>query len=106
LQNVVRYAVIQAVADVITPDCLPGSATGKSPATPLAPLSLNELREMVRTLLAAGTADLYRRIIHDVDRVVLDEVLHHVGGNQMHASELLGISRTTLRAKLAARSNE
>jgi hypothetical protein len=57
---------------------------------------------LVRDLLALGSPDLYRRIIAEVDRVVLAEVLRHMGGNQVHASELLGISRTTLRAKLAA----
>jgi two-component system nitrogen regulation response regulator GlnG len=37
-----------------------------------------------------------------VDRVVLGAVLRHVGGSQVKASQLLGISRTTLRAKLRA----
>jgi two-component system nitrogen regulation response regulator GlnG len=39
-------------------------------------------------------------LIAEVDQVVLAEVLRHVGDNQVHASQLLGISRTTLRSKL------
>ena len=51
-------------------------------------------------LLRAGGPDIYRRVSNEVDRVILERVLRHVNGNQLKASELLGISRTTLRAKL------
>ena len=44
--------------------------------------------------------DIYRKVIFAVDRVALGEVLKAVGENQVEASRRLGISRTTLRAKL------
>lgn len=62
------------------------------------PVELTDLR----ALLTAGDADIYRRVIPAVDRVILAETLGFVDGNQVHASELLGISRTTLRAKLTS----
>ena len=103
LQNAIRYAVIQATSDVLTPDCLPSTVTGGSPPPPSAD-RLSDVRELVRALLRAGADDLYRQVIHEVDRVVLGEVLDHVRGNQVQASERLGMSRTTLRAKVAART--
>jgi two-component system nitrogen regulation response regulator GlnG len=103
LQNVIRYAVIQAVSDVLTVDCLPASVRGgPAPQTGRCADDPLDVRRLVRDMLAFGTPDIYRRIIAELDRVVLEEVLRYVGGNQVHASELLGISRTTLRAKLAA----
>ena len=103
LQNVVRYAVIQAVGEVVTADCLPASVRGGAAPQPgRSPEDALDVRRLVRDLLAFGSPDIYRRVIAEVDRVVLAEVLRHVSGNQVHASELLGISRTTLRAKIAA----
>jgi nitrogen regulation protein NR(I) len=106
LQNVVRYAVIQAVGDVLTVDCLPAAVRGKAPTPAPAGGESLDVERLVYTLLEAGEADLYRRVLSEVDRVVLGAVLRHVGGNQVHASELLGISRTTLRAKLQSLGTE
>ena len=39
-------------------------------------------------------------VLDKLDRVVLREVLRHLDGNQVRAAERLGMSRTTLRAKL------
>ena len=63
----------------------------------LAPLAL-----LTEQLIRTGKTGIYRQVAVEVDRVVLNTVLRHVKGNQSRASELLGISRTTLRAKLRA----
>ncbi|MBN9121728.1 MAG: sigma-54-dependent Fis family transcriptional regulator [Planctomycetes bacterium] len=97
LENAVRYAVVQAVGEVLTLDCLPAAVRG-GPAPP--PATGLDVLALVVDLLRAGTPDIYRQVTQAVDRVVLAAVLDHVHGNQKQASDLLGISRTTLRAKL------
>ncbi|QEL20731.1 helix-turn-helix domain-containing protein [Limnoglobus roseus] len=47
-----------------------------------------------------GEEDIYAKVERAVDRAVL--ALRRAGGNQVPARQLLGISRTTLRAKLQA----
>jgi two-component system nitrogen regulation response regulator GlnG len=103
LQNVLRYSLIQSTGDVLTLDYLPEnlrSTASTSGPTPEASPGLAGLAEFTEDLLRAGEPEIYRRIGQEVDRVVLEAVLRHVNGNQVKASELLGISRTTLRAKL------
>lgn len=105
LQSVIQYAVVHATGDVITPDCLPDSCrdphaqNGDVDATDDEEFA--EIVESVRRRLRTDQPDLYRSLHAELDRVVLQEALNHVGGNQVHASEKLGISRTTLRAKLS-----
>jgi two-component system nitrogen regulation response regulator GlnG len=108
LQSVLKYALVQGSGEVLTLESLPeGLRGGAAPAgdsRAAAEDCLAGLGEFVRGLLRAGELDIYRRVGLEVDRVVLGEVLRHVKGNQVKASELLGISRTTLRAKLSALS--
>jgi len=104
LQSVVKFAVVHAVGDAITPDCLPETCRPKaSPRSdPAAQNGLESIGDYVKQQLEAGESNIYRRLLADVDRVALAEVLRHVRGNQVHASERLGMSRTTLRNKLHA----
>jgi two-component system nitrogen regulation response regulator GlnG len=57
---------------------------------------------MVTHMLQAKESDIYDKVCAAVDRAVIETVLRHARGNQLRASEILGISRTTLRAKLRA----
>jgi Fis family transcriptional regulator len=67
------------------------------------------LRECVREavddyfshLNGHSPARLYELVIHEVEQPLLESVMRHAGSNQTRAAEILGISRSTLRKKLA-----
>ncbi len=44
--------------------------------------------------------DFYALLLHQVEPPLFESVMHFVDGNQTKASEMLGISRGTLRKKL------
>ena len=48
----------------------------------------------------APAPDLYDRIMGEVEKPLLAHVLRYVRGNQLRASEVLGINRNTLRKKI------
>lgn len=43
---------------------------------------------------------LYNRIMSEIERVLIQQTLNSVGGNQVKASGILGINRNTLRKKI------
>jgi two-component system nitrogen regulation response regulator GlnG len=103
LQSAIKHAYVQSVGEVITVDCLPTHLRDESAALPEgadpAPGGV-QIADMIGELMRRGESDIYQKVTNAVDRVVLETVLRQVKGNQVHASEVLGISRTTLRAKM------
>jgi Fis family transcriptional regulator, factor for inversion stimulation protein len=45
---------------------------------------------------------VYDMVINCVEKPLIEIVLHHAGGNQTRAAELLGLNRNTLRKKIQA----
>jgi two-component system nitrogen regulation response regulator GlnG len=103
LQSVLKHALIQATGPVLVPDFLPlqfRSAVSDVPAT--APASPTfDVTSFVQELLAAGSTDLHGEVTRAAERQLFTQVLAHTGGNQTQAARLLGITRATLRTKLA-----
>jgi two-component system nitrogen regulation response regulator GlnG len=101
LQSTIKSALVLTKGNVVTPDCLPDCVRNPRRAAALAAGSQPfDLAQFVRDLLKTGASEIYEKASAEFDRILLAEVLHHVKGHQFHASELLGISRNTLRAKL------
>jgi two-component system nitrogen regulation response regulator GlnG len=105
LQSVVKQALLEAVGPVIVPDFLPQSVrpdqstaatTGSQPQQ-----DSGELAAFIRERLQAGSTDLHAEALTMLERVLLPEVLKHTGGNLSRAARILGITRPTLRTKLA-----
>ncbi|MEI8382205.1 MAG: sigma 54-interacting transcriptional regulator [Planctomycetota bacterium] len=124
-QTTVRSAMTQASGTELTTSCLPQSLRDSVPPYSNGPQTSNispssnaagpvsgiptvggdgfrfdKLQDFVRSMLADGKSDVYRSVIHEIDRHVLFETMKHFRGNQLQAAERLGISRMTLRAKL------
>lgn len=124
LQSAVKYALVHASGNVVTPECFPescgsaarsvssssGSAPSRESGEPRTPAMADlasrpgstglDIGRRFADLLEQGHKDAYHAIENEVDRYLLTEALRRARGNQVEASRLLGISRTTLRAKL------
>ena len=108
LQSVLKHAVVEAAGPLILPEFLPESVRGFSTASAsLAQAtsdvgSSDELLRFIHQRIRSGTERLYDEVIQRVERTLLTELLHQVDGNISRAAAILGISRSTLRIKLAA----
>lgn len=110
LQSVLKHAVVESTGPVLVPDFLPENVRATStvqivelPQARLTDSAAEEpLLHFIQERIGAGTDRLYEEVIQNVERTMLNEVLQTVNGNISRAAAILGISRSTLRLKLAA----
>jgi two-component system nitrogen regulation response regulator GlnG len=107
LQSVVKQALLRATGPLLVPEFLPSPlgpllsgpvADPETPAQPKAP----SLEQFLEERLSAGSTDLYAEALAWLEQLLLPRVLRHVGGSQVQAARLLGITRGSLRGKLRA----
>ncbi len=100
LENAIRKAVVFSTSEVLRArdlqleDYEGEEVTAKD----------GSLREIVREYLSRFPGEAYRRLIGEVERLMIEEALKRTKGSQLGASRLLGINRLTLRRKLRAHS--
>jgi two-component system nitrogen regulation response regulator GlnG len=102
LQGVVKQAMLNASGHLILPEFLPEQFQ-QTPDAPQRAVPVPEsfdLAGFIEEHLAGPPGGLHAEAIAAVERVLLARVLRHTHGNQTQASELLGLSRPTLRHKL------
>lgn len=106
LENTVKRAMVMSSGSKILPEDLPTAIFGEPHVKAARFKSLDELwEEKLKTFVDKGDClkmkDLYDLVIKQVERPLLRFILEKTKGNQVKASEILGINRNTLRKKLA-----
>jgi DNA-binding NtrC family response regulator len=108
LQNYVERAVILHDGPELAPEHLPAHLRGEAPPRPIRFRSGHDLAsltaELVRQgILAAGphANDLHERVVGQVEKELIQQVLAGCDRVQIKAAARLGINRNTLHKKLA-----
>jgi DNA-binding NtrC family response regulator len=107
LQNYVERAVILGSGPELRPEHLPPQLRGEAPPRPAPPRprgGASLTAELVRQEVHAagpGANDLYNRIVGQVERELIQQVLQSCDRIQIKTAARLGINRNTLHKKLA-----
>jgi two-component system nitrogen regulation response regulator GlnG len=102
LHGVVKQAMLNASGHTLFPEFLPEqlSRRGAPPGAAAGEVGDFDLRAFIDARLRAGDGRLHDEVIAAVERLLFAQVLRHTHGHQTQASEVLGLSRATLRHKL------
>jgi two-component system nitrogen regulation response regulator GlnG len=101
LQCAIKEAMLQGSGPVVFPEFLPSSLFGPHPP-PVSTLNGQglDLDELIARAVRDCKGEVYDEVTRVVERYLIARVLKQTRGHQAQASELLGITRTTLRNKL------
>ncbi|HVK10916.1 MAG TPA: sigma-54 dependent transcriptional regulator [Gemmataceae bacterium] len=100
LQGAVRQAMLAGPGHLILPDALPSELRDRPTPAVHPPASLADLDALIADALAAAPGDAYTHVLRAVEARLFPAALARTNGNQVQASELLGLHRATLRHKL------
>jgi DNA-binding NtrC family response regulator len=99
---VVKQTLLETTGPVVLPEFLPAAVRSGEGGDGEAAFDFGGLTGYVEDQLKGGATTLYADYQRLTDRHLLALVLRHTGGNLSQASRHLGITRATLRTKLAA----
>ena len=104
LQGVIKESMLRTTGRMIVSGALRLTAQIEAvPATSALSVPSSKFIDWglrIEQLLADGKNDVYGRLLKEVDFELLTRALRHAHGHLAQTSELLGISRSTLRTKL------
>lgn len=102
LENSIRSAIALSKTHHLTTHELKelGTYLPKQKTTTLSVDLSSVLIPFVREAIERKEKNIYEKILHEVDKSVLDYVLSYTKENQSEASRILGMNRLTLRKKL------
>jgi len=69
---------------------------------PLAEIVRRRIRTLLDRLGSHRAADLHRRVMSEVERVLIEEALSRSKGSRQGAAQILGIHRNSLRLRMKA----
>lgn len=69
---------------------------------PLAQIVRSRIKTLLDRLGSHHAPDLYRRVLREVERALIEEALQRSKGSQTKAAKILSIHRNTLRARMKA----
>ncbi|CRI65356.1 DNA-binding protein fis [Thiocapsa sp. KS1] len=69
---------------------------------PLSKCVGDALRFYLENMAGHDVVNLYDLVLEEVERPMFETVLDHTNGNLSHAAKILGLTRATLRKRLAA----
>lgn len=107
LQSILKQAVLASSGPVLLEHFLPDIVREPEQhphinAKPSAPQSLSDVWDrFVSERLEADSTAIYKEGIEIAEREIISRVLRHTDGNQVRATKLLGITRSTLRSKIS-----
>ena len=59
------------------------------------------MKQYFKDLDGEDVTNIYDMVVANVEKPLLEVVMHHAAGNQTRAADLLGLNRNTLRKKLS-----